>query len=1258
MNHDSEKETAYLSKTYRQMTQKEHILEVQDTYVGSIESVTRAMLVRDRESGRLEPRAISVVPALHKIVDEALMNARDHAYRMINRLREQGLELDKEKRRRVNEIHMDVDADTGTITVKNDGDGLDVAIHPVHNVWIPEMVFTNPLASTNFDKGDDDVVAGKNGYGAKCTIIWSDWARLETLDAPRGLRYIQVFENNLAIIHPPEISKLTKTELSKGSFTSLSFRPDFARLGLVNESGPCLTNDFVDLLHKRAVDVACISPLTYSVGGKQALRVFFNEQPIQQRSFKEYVQLIVPEGVKIEYERANDRWEYAVVLKKDVDEIFRNSVCDVPETWRHVSFVNGVCTYAGGSHVNFVLKQIVDALMELAHKKKNKKDFEIKPDAVRKQLMLFLRCDVVKPAFTDQSKSTLATKLVFDKKNPICKVSDAFVKKVAAMGDGYILERILVDSAKRQDQVANAVVSAGARKYGPVTGIPMFTDANFARCPSQVKDGRRIRLILVEGDSARTGVTSGNIDPDYNGILGMRGKILNLRNASKNKYQKDGTFTTFLMKVLGLKYGQVYSSIEDVIRNMRYHEILIMCDQDYDGFHIKGLTINMFSVLWPSLLQIKDFMRIWSTPIVIVRPPKLPEQFWYSLHKFQEWIDANPSMKQFAKYYKGLGTSDKSEWVQYVQNPKISSIEFTPDSETCLEKVFGKKASLRKQWLAEGRKGNLDMDAPSVKVEDFIDCEMILFSLADNIRSIPSVMDGLKPSQRKVLFSCFLKNVVSEVKVAPLAGTVVGDAQYHHGEVSLQATIIGLAQNYVGSNNINLLHPAGQFGTRMSGGEDKASARYIFTRLSPITRLIFHRSDDSVIPQLTEEGYLIEPAFYYPIIPMLLVNGSTGVGTGWKTEISPRDSLQLVEYVRKRLAGQNSEAEKLVFKPCLEGHLGTVYDDPNKPGQFLSKGVWKRVSEDEIEITELPFFKWTLKAKDHYESMLGENVVDKSSASAKIDTVPAPNNRKRAREVCDNDDDEESMAAENHNTLAPKKVLSNVRMHGTDCTVRFTLRFHSASLLDTLLLDVDRFENMLDLVAPIEEYLTAFRPNGEIFVYDSIHAILDEFFGPRLELYEKRKQFMLNKLAEDAKVAEHKALFIRMVRGGELSLSKCASNAEVRELLAEKGFVKKAGEDKPFEYLMSMRMDAQTEKHAANLDAQHRAHLEETFVLQQKTPEQLWTADLDALEKAILENRAERIRMSTPIEAASPSSSAPTKKVVPKKSVAAKRSRK
>jgi len=175
------------------------------------------------------------------------------------------------------------------------------------------------------------------------------------------------------------------------------------------------------------------------------------------------------------------------------------------------------------------------------------------------------------------------------------------------------------------------------------------------------------------------------------------------------------------------------------------------------------------------------------------------------------------------------------------KNQKVVMFHCEVDCRDAIDMVFNKKRSNdRKVWLEHYERNDfMNTSLNTVLYKEFITKEMIHFSKYDCDRSIPNVMDGLKTSLRKILYAAFKRNLVTEIKVAQFSGYVSEHSAYHHGEASLNGAIVGMAQDFVGSNNIHLLNPNGQFGTRLQGGKDAASERYIFTELNALTRLIF-----------------------------------------------------------------------------------------------------------------------------------------------------------------------------------------------------------------------------------------------------------------------------------------------------------------------------------------------------------------------------------------------------------------------------------
>ena len=782
-------ESANLTTKYQKMTDMEHILKKPDTYIGSIQltecteyttttataatsSTTTDAAIAASDAVSIQLRTFSHIPALYKLVDEGLVNMRDHVVRQA-----QAIKDGKPDALPVTSIEVDVDIATGTITMTNDGNGIDIAQHPEHKLWIPEMIFGHLRTSTNYDEDKKEkIVGGKNGFGFKLVLIWSVWGSVETVDHVRGLKYVQEFKNNLTDICPPKISKCSL----KKPYTRISFRPDYARLGV---SG--LTADMTALFMKRVYDIAAVTD--------RSIRVKYNGAPVPVKDFKQYLNLYIQPDVKRAYESPSERWEYAVCLTS-TDE------------FAHVSFVNGICTSKGGKHVEYIMGQI---LRKLAAYIKTKKKVDVKPATIKEQLTLFLRCDIENPAFSSQTKDELTTTTA--NFGSTCTVSDEFVEKVAKMG--------VMDAACALTEVkeAKAAKKTDGAKTRTIRGIPKLIDANFA---GTEKSGQCI-IIFCEGDSAKAGIVSGLSKDDRNiiGVYPVKGKFMNVRGEAVKRIAENAEIAD-IKRILGLENGREYTSMEDVSKRLRYGKVLFMTDQDLDGSHIKGLGINLFQSEWPSLTRIQGFIGFMNTPILKARKGA-QERIFYNEGEFESWKSASAGdgidiSSWNVKYYKGLGTSTAREFREYFEHKKVVDFEYTGEpSDNSIDLVFNKKrADDRKDWLSTyNRSDHLDTSNPRVTYEDFMTREMKHFSVYDNQRSIANGMDGLKISLRKILFAAFKKGgLKTEIKVAQFSGYVSEHSGYHHGEASLNAAIVGMAQNFVGSNNINLFEPNGQFG--------------------------------------------------------------------------------------------------------------------------------------------------------------------------------------------------------------------------------------------------------------------------------------------------------------------------------------------------------------------------------------------------------------------------------------------------------------
>jgi DNA topoisomerase-2 len=581
------------------------------------------------------------------------------------------------------------------------------------------------------------------------------------------------------------------------------------------------------------------------------------------------------------------------------------------------------------------------------------KKIKLRPQQVKNAFFVFVKATLVNPSFSSQVKSecTLKPQDFGSKFEP----PKTFIKNILKTS---IQSELLALSKFRE--MKELKKTDGSRK-SKITGIPKLDDANKAGTTHSGK----CTLIVTEGDSAKTLAIAGLsvVGRDHYGVFPLRGKCKNVRDASVKQLTENKEFND-LKKILGLQQGKVYTSLSE----LRYGRLMIMTDADNDGSHIKGLILNMIHYFWPSLLKLK-FVVSMVTPIIKASKGSETKSF-YTDSTFRQWY-GNGKAGWKIKYYKGLGTSTSAEAREYFKKIKDLTVQFDTDDsmDESIILAFDKtKSDLRKTWLLEStEKKASELEVPYGNVErlgisDFIHKDLVNFSLADLKRSIAHVSDGLKPSQRKVLYACFTRNLTSEMKVAQLAAYVSEKTSYHHGEVSLANTIVKLAHNFTGSNNINLLEPCGQFGTRLMGGKDASQTRYIFTKLTKSARILFDPKDDPVLNYLDDDGKQIEPDYYVPILPTVLVNGTEGIGTGFSSYIPPFNPDDICMNIRRVIAGENV----IPMKPWFDKFTGRVFS--NEDGLWITEGVWKSSGKSVI-VTELPPGRWTQDYKEYLDTI-------------------------------------------------------------------------------------------------------------------------------------------------------------------------------------------------------------------------------------------------------------------------------------------------
>ena len=715
-----------------------------------------------------------------------------------------------------------------------------------------------------------------------------------------GKKYTQKWQDNMSKMTEPEIK-----DFKGASGVEVTFRPDPSKFG-----GSHL-EAFRTIITRRVWDAAAWCTKAH---------VYLNGERVHVPSFEAYAKMHTG-GV-------------TVALGQDIVVAHTDT-----GKFEHVSYVNGIATTQGGTHVDRFVNQLVAALPIK----------EIRPAQIKASLFVFMKATRDRPTFSSQTKTECTTKDTTE-----YTFKPASIK--AVMACGLADDVAALQLAKNEKELKK---TDGAKK-SRVLGIPKLDDANWAG----THKSHECTLIVTEGDSAKTLAVAGLsvVGRNAYGVFPLRGKPRNVRDASVKQLTDNQEFSD-LKKILGLQHGRTYTSL----RELRYGRLMIMTDADLDGSHIKGLVLNMIHHFWPELIQL-GFVVAMVTPVI-----KAGKDWFFTEAAYA----ASNNRSNQVKYYKGLGTSTSAEAKEYFKMIDRLTVKFERDEQTdeSMTLAFAKPmADARKEWLV-GHMATPPAGVPygnvkSLAVTEFIKRDMANFSVEDIHRSIPHLMDGLKPSQRKVIYASLKRGLTSDMKVAQLAGYVAEHTAYHHGEASLQGTIVGLAQNFVGSNNLNLLEPSGQFGTRLMGGKDCASARYIFTRLAPHTVKIFDPRDDPVLKYVKEDGQQVEPEWYAPVVPMVLVNGAEGIGTGFSSYVPPYKFEDLVTNIRKAFRGE----AMVPMIPHFKGFTGTV----TKKGEhtWVLSGVVTKEGSAWV-VSDLPPGKWIQDYKEHLDELMEKGIVQK-----------------------------------------------------------------------------------------------------------------------------------------------------------------------------------------------------------------------------------------------------------------------------------------
>jgi DNA topoisomerase-2 len=1194
-----------ISAIYKSRELREHIQKNPHIFVGDMYQICEKMYVYDDAAHKIYERNVTFIPGLLKLFDEILVNALDHRVRIHEIIEEQKLIKDKKKPENVKIIadkvynyvkEIRVDITETNIIVMNDGDGIDVCIHPESKKYVPEMIFGTLLAGSNYDGGQ--TVGGMNGLGTKLCAILGKLFIVETVDAYRGLKYIQHIHDNMTRIDPPVIIS-TKEK----PYTKFTFVPDYAMFKipkLINEVtsdlGTGITAGIKDetylLMLKRTIDIIGINDIRQHT---QPLNVYLNGKKVSDKSnntFETYINLYI--GKKSEtkriYKKLNDFWEIVVCKSSD-------------NTFDHISFVNGINTYRGGKHVDHI-KTLLSKQMVKYMTENGKKNVPSEKNIID-NMMIFINTIMIDPVFDTQSKEKLTLPLTKFHSRCDNAITQDFIMSLCESKMG------IIDAAQKTMKFKNEKDLAATTEQH-VAGIhcdlnnpnpkSLYNKAFYAG----TKNRSKCILIICEGKSAKGSILKalGAMDKEvgnYYGILPVKGKMINPKNVKVSSVSDNVEFNE-LKYVLNLHHDIDYTH-DGNFNKLHYGKVMVFTDADTDGDHIKGLCMNIFHTYWPSLLK-RNYLCSFLTPTVIItfKGKKIIKKF-FSFLEFNDWKHKNIKLKNTytLQYYKGLGSSSAEEvkkWFKKNEN-KIQCYTWTNTKNTMMtpgksrlddllyqvilhlrnelphetdnvtstndvknpinngfiikaikENIYDayknhsptdlsfhllfndKYADHRKTLILDYLKSTTDHELnnkENLNADDFLLKKLIQFSYEDCCRSIPNIMDGLKPVQRKILFTCIDLNLTKVVSNVDIVGRTIDKTAYHNGNTSIEMTMVGLAQNFTGSNNVNLLLPDGQYGSRELNGDDAAAARYLHTALMNYTLKLYHRDDEYLYSYMDNDSKPIEPFYYAPILPMVLVNGTEGIGTGWSTYIPCHNIYSIITYIENILLSQPQTVVEL--PPYFNGYAGIIYRE-NKinnaytvhkstisgrsnlssnskltaENSYIIEGCFERKNEVTIEISEIPVGTKNSMCYSDYFHYLKSLITRDHLSTGNLYILE---------------------------NVADKKTL--VKKYLKDMTIQimpedrrlFTIIFLSKAQLDGLLKDLPQFKKIFKLSMTISiNNMHLFDENGIIKKYITPLQIIDDYFKIRIGLYQSRITYMIDKLTFESNVLSEQYRFI------------------------------------------------------------------------------------------------------------------------------------
>lgn len=1198
------------AEDYDRKDLRTHIYDIPDTYVGSADPKLRKEWIFNIKEKKFEYVEVSLAPAFTRTFMEIVSNGGDNAFATRYRGRDPGI------------LTLDCD-DQGYLSVKNGGDPIPVEPHKLkidkdapdddnddELYLLPTDIFSVLLTSSNYDEEKDRLGCGRNGYGSKLTNIFSKHFIVRVGDSGRivkgkkitGQEYIGEWKNNMKEVvktesHPGFEKKNGKWErISKGEYkgppyVEVTWKPDFKRMGMDREY---FTETEFGLFARYMLEFSLTCGVPVEINGER----------YDMRSIRDYAKMIFDDEVMKtavvafddkkfpkEFERlkSGDKQEKYIAEKFIPETQFL--LLDTPDEARVYSYVNGLMTPDGGVHLDKLQNKLSRAIVT-EFNKRHKGSAKIKKEDVLPHISVILVNRLKNTKYDSQQKKRLespAPQLDLDPKMLSYIMSKEW--KLMNRLEASVLAKSMKDISKTDGKkVSNLVIKKD------------FDDANLAARSRSLE----CTLYIVEGHSA-SGYPKRRISKlpggkDLNGVYPLQGKVMNVKTHTIEKVNKYEEFEN-LKKILGLRQNVDYSLEKNRKSHLRYGKVMFNVDADSDGMHIMGLLINMFHEYWPQLFDI-NFIQLLVTPVVRVKDKKEIYRF-YDERTFAKWIEKNPSLASKAKYYKGLGTSSKEDIADDVKTAPTLILDMDKPGVELVERAFdGTRAHDRKVWISEWRdeRDTVTPFEPKKLVEHRPVSELMgkVFPpyMTDSIiRAIPSKFDGLKRSQRQVAYYALhhfkYGATKKHDKVIAFAPNVVPYSKYHHGEKSLNDTVMKMARPYCNGNNLPFFHGEGEFGTRNALGKDAAQPRYPSLGAQWWFPLMYDQDMVELVDKKMVDGESAEPYWIVQTIPLGLVNGNKGMATGYSSFIPMHHPCDIIDWLTSRLKGSKRINPIPPYYNGFKGEIHIYSKSKKEEKKVEGSESEKTVSDTEEDINdnddEYPEFT-SGRGFDIY----GKFEVSEAKKGDKVDVViteipftVAP--RKYIKMLKE---------------MIEKKLIEDIRVVKSADEEDDGIRIEIKGMKRTLA----TYEGLsLRSGLPLTN-MYLIDNDGIPKKYNSVESILDEYTDHTLKVYDQYKKVTIEKKEGELSKLSMELAIIEAYLAGKLKVEK-RTDEQIDKNLEELKLDKKIFDTLNLRKLSKTRVD----------DLKKRIQEQEAWVEDFKaTPiEKMWLNRLSTLKEAL-----------------------------------------